>query len=60
MALATVTAKGEPRVAPLDGLFIRGRFHVGTGGAAARVRHLLRQPKVSLTLLGVDLIAEQA
>lgn len=49
VALATVTARGEPRVAPMDGLFIRGRFHLGTGGAAARVGHLRRQPKVSLT-----------
>ena len=31
---------GEPRVAPLDGVFIRGRFTVSTGGSAARLRHL--------------------
>lgn len=53
-ALATVTATGEPRVAPLDALFVRGRFHVGTGGAAARLRHLRRQPKVSLTHFAGD------
>jgi uncharacterized pyridoxamine 5'-phosphate oxidase family protein len=57
VALATVTARGEPRVAPLDGLFIHGRFHLGTGGGAARVRHLRRQPKVSLTHFVGDEIA---
>jgi uncharacterized pyridoxamine 5'-phosphate oxidase family protein len=40
VAFATVNERGEPRVAPLDGVFIRGRFTVGTGGRAARLRHL--------------------
>jgi len=40
VALATVNERGEPRVAPLDGVFIHGRFTVSTGGAAARIRHL--------------------
>ena len=40
VAFATVNARGEPRVAPLDGVFIRGRFTVSTGGRAARLRHL--------------------
>jgi hypothetical protein len=31
VALATVTAAGEPRVGPLDALVVRGRFHVGRG-----------------------------
>ena len=30
VAFATVNARGEPRVAPLDGVFIRGRFTVST------------------------------
>jgi uncharacterized pyridoxamine 5'-phosphate oxidase family protein len=49
VALATVTARGDPRVAPLDGLFYRGRFHVGTSATAQRVRDLRRRPRVSLT-----------
>jgi uncharacterized pyridoxamine 5'-phosphate oxidase family protein len=49
VALATVTASGEPRVAPMDALFVRGRFHLGTAGAAARIRHLRRRPTASLT-----------
>src|SRR5213078_614022 len=40
VAFATVNERGEPRVAPLDGVFIRGRFTVSTGDRAARLRHL--------------------
>jgi uncharacterized pyridoxamine 5'-phosphate oxidase family protein len=57
VAFATVGARGEPRVAPVDALFVRGRFHVATGGAAARVRHLRRRPKVSLTHFVADEVA---
>lgn len=57
VALATVTAAGEPRVGPLDALFVRGRFHVGTGGAAGRLLHLRRRPAVSLTHVVADEIA---
>jgi hypothetical protein len=45
--LATVTAKGEPRVAPVDGLFLRGQWHFGTAPDAARARHLTARPAVS-------------
>lgn len=55
-AVATVTAKGEPRVAPTAALFYRGRFHIPTLLASARVTHLRRQPAVSVTYYeGVDL-----
>jgi uncharacterized pyridoxamine 5'-phosphate oxidase family protein len=40
VAFATVNERGEPRVAPLDGVFIHGRFTVSTGGRAARLKHL--------------------
>ncbi len=40
VAFATVNERGEPRVAPLDGVFVHGRFTVSTGGEAARLRHL--------------------
>jgi uncharacterized pyridoxamine 5'-phosphate oxidase family protein len=49
VAFATVNEQGEPRVAPLDGIFLRGRFYVSTGGRAARLRDLRRQPRCSLT-----------
>jgi uncharacterized pyridoxamine 5'-phosphate oxidase family protein len=51
LALATVTARGEPRVAPVDGLFYRGRFHFGSAENSARFRHLRARPAVSATHL---------
>ena len=49
VSLATVTARGEPRVAPAAALFYRAAFYIPTVRAAARVRHLARRPGVSLT-----------
>src|SRR3954467_8480125 len=40
VAFATVNAKGQPRVSPLDGVFVRGRLTVSTGGRGARLEHL--------------------
>jgi uncharacterized pyridoxamine 5'-phosphate oxidase family protein len=51
LALATVTARGEPRVAPVDGLFFRGRWHFGSGESSARFRHIRARPAVSATHL---------
>lgn len=48
--LATVTAAGEPRVGPVDGLFIHGRWHFGTSPTAMRARHLKARPQVSASL----------
>ncbi len=45
--VATVTARGEPRVAPVDGLFYRGRWWFGSAPDSARFRHLRRRPAVS-------------
>ena len=47
LALATVTVRGEPRVAPVDGLFFRGRFHFGSSHDSARFRHIRARPAVS-------------
>src|SRR4051794_4490794 len=56
VALATVTAKGEPRVAPIGALFYRGRFHIPTVATAARTRMIAARPAVSLThYVGNDL-----
>ena len=57
VAFATANEKGEPRVAPLDGIFFRGRFHVSTGGEAARLRDLRRFPRCSLTHFAGDEVA---
>jgi uncharacterized pyridoxamine 5'-phosphate oxidase family protein len=48
--LATVTAKGEPRVGPVDGLFFRGRFWFGSAPDSVRFRHLRARPQVSATV----------
>lgn len=48
-ALATVTPRGEPRVAPLGVLLSDGRFYVPTVAHASRVRHIATNPAVSLT-----------
>lgn len=50
MALATVTAKGEPRVAPVDGLFYRGHFWFGSSHESMRFRHIRARPSVSATV----------
>ena len=49
VAMATVTQKGEPRVAPIGSLLYRGRFHAPTLASAVRTRHLMERPSVSLT-----------
>jgi uncharacterized pyridoxamine 5'-phosphate oxidase family protein len=45
--LATVTPRGEPRVAPVDGLFFRGRFWFGSAENSARFRNIRMNPAVS-------------
>jgi hypothetical protein len=45
--LATVSSAGEPRVAPIDGVFFRARFYVGASAESLRARHLHRNPAVS-------------
>lgn len=49
VAMATTTARGEPRVAPINALFWRGRFYLPTVTEAARTRHVRTRPAVSLT-----------
>jgi hypothetical protein len=49
VALATTTARGEPRVAPINALFAHAAFCVPSVTQAARTRHLLARPAASLT-----------
>lgn len=49
VSLATTTARDEPRVAPINALFWRGKFYLPTVAAAARARHVRARPAVSLT-----------
>jgi hypothetical protein len=57
IAVATVTARSEPRVAPVDALLIHGRFCFGTHVSSARVRHLRKRPAVTLTYFEQDDLA---
>jgi hypothetical protein len=45
--LATVTPRGEPRVAPVDGLFYRGRFWFGSAEHSQRFRNIRANRAVS-------------
>jgi nitroimidazol reductase NimA-like FMN-containing flavoprotein (pyridoxamine 5'-phosphate oxidase superfamily) len=47
LALATIAPDGAPRVAPVDGLFFRGRFTFSTSPASARMRSIRRDARVS-------------
>ncbi len=49
LSLATVTRACEPRVAPVDGLFFRGRFWFGSSPTSARFAHLRTRVHVSAT-----------
>ncbi len=51
LALATVTADGRPIVGPVDGIFYRGAFHVGSSPDSVRFRHIRARPHVSATHL---------
>lgn len=52
--LATVNARGEPMVAPVDGLFYRGRLWFSLPPGSQRARHLHARPQVSATYLAGD------
>ena len=47
LELATVTPRGEPRVAPVDGLFFGGRFWFGSADDSLRFRNIRANPAVS-------------
>lgn len=51
VSLATVTAKGEPRISAVDGHFLHGRWTFGTDGRAAKAAHLAARPAVSVALV---------
>ncbi len=57
VAIATVTAKGEPRVSPVGAVFHRTKFHIPTAEYSVRIRHLRKRPAISLTHFELNLIA---
>lgn len=48
IAVATVTARGEPRISALDGHFLHGTWTFSTGATAAKARHMQARPAVSV------------
>jgi general stress protein 26 len=48
LAVATVTAAGEPRISALDGHFLHGTWTFSTSGTSAKARHLAARPAVSV------------
>lgn len=46
--IATVTARGEPRISALDGHFLHGTWTFGTDGSAAKAVHIAARPAVSV------------
>jgi len=57
VAFGTVTPEGEPRVSPLDSLFIHGRFTMSTGVQASKIRRLRANPHCSAVHMDGDRIA---
>lgn len=57
VAFGSVTPAGEPRVSPLDSVFVHGRFTLSTDSSAARVTNLRRNPACSLVHMVDDTIA---
>ena len=47
LSLATVTAKSEPVVAPVDGFFYQAKFWFGSSPESVRFRHIRARPQVS-------------
>ena len=49
VALATVTARCEPRISAADGHFLHGRWIFGTDRGAAKATHLSARPAASVS-----------
>jgi Pyridoxamine 5'-phosphate oxidase len=54
VAFATVTSRGEPRVAPVDAFLAGATFWIPTVEGAARRRHVSRNPATSLSCFDKD------
>jgi general stress protein 26 len=48
ISVATVTARGEPRISAMDGHFLHASWTFSTSRTAAKARHLARRPAVSV------------
>lgn len=54
LAVATVTARAEPRISAVDGHFLRARWVFTTSGTAVKTRHLRARPALSVCHLAGD------
>jgi pyridoxine/pyridoxamine 5'-phosphate oxidase len=52
--IATVTARGEPRVSAVDGHFLHGRWHFTTGADSPKARQLATRPAISASYTPKD------
>jgi len=57
LSLATVTARGEPRVSAVDGHFLHGRWTMSTDPRSAKGRHILARPAVSAACIEGEEVA---
>jgi hypothetical protein len=48
LAVATVTAAGQPRISALDGHFLHGTWSFSTSGTSAKAAHLSARPAASV------------
>ncbi len=48
VSVATMTARGEPRISALDGHFLHGTWTFSTSGTAAKARHMQARPSISV------------
>jgi general stress protein 26 len=57
LSVATVTARGEPRISALDGHFLHGTWTFSTDGSAAKARHIAARPAVSVAHIDGETMA---
>ena len=57
LSVATVTARGEPRISALDGHFLHATWTFSTSATAAKARHLRARPQVSVAHIDNEEIA---
>ena len=49
VSIASVNAKGEPRVAPRSGAFLHGKFYLAANTKSTTVKRLWANPKAAIT-----------
>lgn len=52
--IATVTARGEPRISAVDGHFLRGHWYFTTAGDSPKARQLRARPAISASFTPRD------